>query len=331
MYQDMKQKVRQEMYQDMIMPKESLKKEALSAFCEEWSSPANGGSTNIRCFYVYPGIVLKRNCVHAPAIAIPREENYSRLKMNFCLNGRCEVPIDETHFVYLEPSRINFDLRQPEQGCIFPGGFYEGLELIIDLPALEKSLPAVLTEFGIDVPQEVRRLAAKNGSRVFTANDSLKQSCNHIYTALSDDSTVPTLQEGRFYAVNLLYHALHCGADSADRTRYVSAKQRRMAVAAHRYLLEHEEHPCSVLDLAKQFDVSATALENCFQAVYGAPIHVYLQNRRMDKARSLLEGTALPVSEIARMAGYSHPGKFAAAFRKRTGMTPLEYRRNHAE
>ena len=313
-----------------LAPHANTEKASLSDFGEEWSTRTDGGRTNIRCFGVYPGIVIKRNCIHVSALSIPREENYSCLKMNFCLSGRCEVPIDGKHFVYLEPGRINFDLRQPEQGCIFPGGFYEGLELVIDLPLLKENPPASLTEFGIDVPQEAQCLAAENGSHVFKADEPLKLICSRIYTSLSDDSTRLTLQDCRFHAVSLLYHALHCSAGIADRTHYVSARQRRTAVCVHQYLMEHEDHPGSIHDLAQQFGVSATALENCFQAVYGATIHVYLLNRRIDQARSLLADTALPISQIARMAGYSHPGKFAAAFRKNTGMTPLEYRRNHA-
>jgi len=309
------------------MPREYMMKTMLSEFCEEWRFPEGSEKTRIRCFHVYPGIVLKLNSVYVPEIDIPKEKNYSRLKINCCIGGRCEVPITDRHFVYLEPGRINFDLRQPSHGCIFPGGYYQGLELVMDLPVLNRQPPAALTEFGIDVPQEAQRLAAENGSRIFSAGDGLKQSCSRIHAALSDDGSLPELPDCRYFVSDMLYQALRCPAGSTDRTRYVPVRQRRIAIAAQKYLLEHEDHPLPVRALAAQLGVSATALETCFQAVYGVTVHAYLQNRKIEKARELLEHTSLPVSGIAEKAGYSHPGKFAAAFKKQTGMTPLEYRR----
>jgi len=104
---------------EMITAARDMRRLPLSDYGEEWRCRTDNGRTYIRCYTVYPGIVLKQNCMHVPAIGIPQDPNYSCLKLNCCVNGRCEVPIAGSHYVYLEPGRVNFDLRQPERGCIF--------------------------------------------------------------------------------------------------------------------------------------------------------------------------------------------------------------------
>ena len=46
-------------------------------------------------------------------------------------------------------------------------------------------------------------------------------------------------------------------------------------------------------------------------------------------AKKLLSGTPLSVTEIAEKCGYSSYVYFAKQFRKNTGMTPSDYRKNN--
>ena len=49
--------------------------------------------------------------------------------------------------------------------------------------------------------------------------------------------------------------------------------------------------------------------------------------RRMAAAADLLvEQRAIPVSDVARLVGYSQPSHFAAAFRRRYGLPPARFR-----
>jgi len=299
-----------------------------SAFCEEWHAPGDTGGTGILLFRIYPGILLKVNNMRLSAVDMPPTADYHCLKINCCVSGRCEVPIAGGQYVYLESGRIDLDLRQPDHECLFPGGLYQGLEIVADLPVIGQSCPPVFRELGIDIAAAARRLRAENGTRILTADSCLMQLLTDIYTHLLSEHGTTSLPVCRFYAAELLQRIFALPAD--DRTRYVSAAQRSVAVAAERYLLEHESAPVSVAELASRLHVSPTTLENYFQAVYGMTIHAYVHHRRIALARSLLEQSDLPVAEIARRAGYTHPGKFSAAFKKHTGMSPLEYRRTHA-
>ena len=69
-------------------------------------------------------------------------------------------------------------------------------------------------------------------------------------------------------------------------------------------------------------------MKQCFRSVYGTSIGAWVTACRMDRAAQLLRqgrgsGT---VADIAARVGYDSASKFAAAFKKSTGMTPAEYR-----
>ena len=47
----------------------------------------------------------------------------------------------------------------------------------------------------------------------------------------------------------------------------------------------------------------------------------------MERARDMLAGTELPMSEVAAHAGFSNARHLSVAFRQETGRTPSAYRR----
>jgi AraC family transcriptional regulator len=57
------------------------------------------------------------------------------------------------------------------------------------------------------------------------------------------------------------------------------------------------------------------------------PPSQYQIKLRMETARHLLRETAASVVEIANDVGYSNPSHFAQQFRRETGFTPSDYRR----
>ena len=52
----------------------------------------------------------------------------------------------------------------------------------------------------------------------------------------------------------------------------------------------------------------------------------YIQYCRVCAAKKLLRETQDSVSEICIKTGYDHPAYFSKIFKKRTGLSPLEYR-----
>lgn len=85
----------------------------------------------------------------------------------------------------------------------------------------------------------------------------------------------------------------------------------------------------SVEMLAQEMLMSRSSLYARFREVTGGQsVGQYVADYRMTRAKELLTGTRLPLSEIAIMLGYSSQRYFSSAFKQRTGMTPSAYRSN---
>lgn len=110
---------------------------------------------------------------------------------------------------------------------------------------------------------------------------------------------------------------LKSGSKASDSPDYVS----RIA-----YYLRHHYREEIVLDtLASEFSLSKFHLQKIFKESVGMSPAKYLQNVRMNRAKSLLRGTNLPVNEVAEEIGME-PNYFIQVFRLTEGMTPGVYR-----
>src|SRR5690348_237752 len=99
--------------------------------------------------------------------------------------------------------------------------------------------------------------------------------------------------------------------------RLLRAKD-RMDVASH------EEWP--VERLARVSGVSEAHFARSFKQAFGLPPHRYLLTRRVERAKSLLRDTDLPITEIAFATGWESLGTFGRTFRDITGESPSAVR-----
>ncbi|OGV71378.1 MAG: hypothetical protein A3K19_01450 [Lentisphaerae bacterium RIFOXYB12_FULL_65_16] len=85
-----------------------------------------------------------------------------------------------------------------------------------------------------------------------------------------------------------------------------------------------------VAAVAESLQCSADYLSHLFHKETGTPLALYINQRRVEHARTLLEKTALNVKEVAYAAGYRDPGYFARVFRRLSGQSPKAYRRENS-
>jgi AraC-like DNA-binding protein len=90
-------------------------------------------------------------------------------------------------------------------------------------------------------------------------------------------------------------------------------------------------------------DTAKPSLEEIARTVHLAPHHFhrtfrkafrttpfqYMLDRRLNRARHLLAGTALSVKEVAAQVGYDNPLYFSRVFSARLDISPSDYRRAH--
>ncbi len=78
--------------------------------------------------------------------------------------------------------------------------------------------------------------------------------------------------------------------------------------------------------LAAQFNVSQRTLIRRFNKALNMPPITYLQAIRIERAQKMLEESERSIETIMNAVGYEDTSSFRRLFKKRTGLTPTEYR-----
>ena len=86
----------------------------------------------------------------------------------------------------------------------------------------------------------------------------------------------------------------------------------------------------SLRHLAQHQNINASYLSSLFKRETGQTITDFISGRRIQLARQLLATTQLQVQTVARYCGISDVNYFSKMFKKHTGKSPREYRREHA-
>lgn len=88
-------------------------------------------------------------------------------------------------------------------------------------------------------------------------------------------------------------------------------------------------HEWTVEEMAEMVKLSASHLQRIFKQELGVPPIAFVQNARLEKARELLESSLLQVKQIGNTVGLPHDSHLTRYFKKKFGVTPTEYRRQH--
>ena len=128
---------------------------------------------------------------------------------------------------------------------------------------------------------------------------------------------------------NVLAHELSRSDHNTVRETSVSrgglASWQKRAVVG--YIEEHLDEQICLLTLAGLARLSEHHFCRTFKQSFGIPPHRYHVQRRMERAKVLLADRTASITDITLTLGYSQTSAFSVAFRKNTGWTPSEYRR----
>ena len=119
--------------------------------------------------------------------------------------------------------------------------------------------------------------------------------------------------------------------DPDTLTRSQNSDSTRLASDARRVLgrlsSERDDPTRSVQASFKELGYSYAHVCRVFSNAYGITPVGYMNSLRLERARTLILDTQLNIAEIARRVGYDNPTYFGRLFRKNTGRTPKQYRR----
>ncbi len=165
----------------------------------------------------------------------------------------------------------------------------------------------------------------RHDSRISPLLTTLRQS------VLNGSRSVLGLQE-QFFTLLETVIARHRNADPAlsDHShkvgQSVKAEMRRRLAIARDYMESNFERRLSLQEIANVAYYNPHHFLRMFRQTFGVTPYRYISNKRIARARELLEHSGLSTAQICYAVGFESVGSFGSLFRSKTGMSPGRYR-----
>jgi AraC family transcriptional regulator len=139
---------------------------------------------------------------------------------------------------------------------------------------------------------------------------------------------------GRLYGESLtiamVAHLLTCYSPSKPA---IDACRGGIGPRRLRLVLDYIDHnlasDLSIAELAAVVRMSPFRFARLFKEAAGVAPHQFVLRKRIARARSMLEASAAPLSEISASLGFESQSHFTAVFHRLIGTTPRAYRERH--
>ena len=92
-------------------------------------------------------------------------------------------------------------------------------------------------------------------------------------------------------------------------------------------LKEHVEDKISIDDVCKKTSYSRAYLFKKFKQTTGSSVMEYYLNLKIERGKQLIRENDLSVKQIADILCFDTPNYFSKTFKKKTGLTPLQYKK----
>ena len=314
----------------METPGISMKK---GLFCTELILHQADGRGSMMFFPLFPGVTLAYIFVNSPNWPAPDlGKNSSNNKkgpliINYCMSGRCELVLNTNNYVYLTENQLSVTENYAQNQYLYPGRIYEGMEFFIDSNTLAQEGFYLNRDFHLDLAKIPGRYCPDEKTYISDGTAEIRSLFQKLWE-FYDEGITGAFLHMRLLALEILGNLLEiCEIPPARTCTFYTESQVAIAKQTEKIITEDLRQHYPVWQLAESFSVSETSLKNYFRGVFGENISVYLKKMRMEQAAKLLLTTKLSVSAIAEQVGYQNQSKFAAAFKKHFGDSPLEYRR----
>jgi len=130
----------------------------------------------------------------------------------------------------------------------------------------------------------------------------------------------------RMIAMHLLRH--HCSSNGSNARVDTPGDTTDVRLNHVRDLIEFDlGHDLALQRLADEAGITAHSFAAAFTKAFGVPPHRYVTSRRIERAKTLLRQTDMPIAQIAVETGFANQSHLASTFRRNVGETPGAYRR----
>ena len=245
---------------------------------------------------------------------------FSVLETSFFNSFPIAETVSHNMFIYIRKGRLKLYVNKtdyilgPGCGLIVSEGL--GVTSQSESFSLEGVLIRFCTEKPLRLPYGIFVNSSPGGSLRLIANKMFGCTPDKIHTL-----SVNFLSEAVPYAEN------HIKILSKSR----SLNHSDAASVAKDFIDANYEKDITIYDAAKHCGITRNHLHNLFCTSYGIAPKRYLINRRIEKAKILLETSDESSRHIAFAVGFASPQRFNESFKNITGVSPLEFRARSRE
>lgn len=150
---------------------------------------------------------------------------------------------------------------------------------------------------------------------ILNADFEIRQKITNIYENLKNGRA---MSEWDFsYCIYSLLNDIH--TENNERNGNIGE--------AVKYISENWSKPLTVSEIANASHLSPSQFSRNFKKQTGASPYDYILEIRLAKAKELLKNSQMSVGEIAYKTGFSCDSNFISLFKKKTGISPLQFRK----
>ncbi|MCV3739418.1 AraC family transcriptional regulator [Rhizobium sp. TRM96647] len=129
-------------------------------------------------------------------------------------------------------------------------------------------------------------------------------------------------------AVSVAYHILRSYTGGPGASRRDSPLRRSIKLLLSEYINDNLSRPILLDELAALAEMKTHSFLRSFKASFGTTPASYIIERRISEARRLLAFTSLDITAIAMATGFSSHSHLSTTFKRTTGVTPTDFRRD---
>ena len=281
----------------------------------------DGEYGNMETYSLFPGVVLAymdMNIDNMEEVFAEERIESRLLEINHCTRGRYAYTVGDDRIIYFGRGDLCISIYDLTKTLSeFPLGYYEGLEIFIDIDVANEYVKDYV---GFDLIEFYENLEVNDGYVLVRANEKIDHVIGELYSV---DGRIKEF----YYRLKCLELLLFFSITDFARDESISLSKRQVDIVENvkNDLMGDLNGKITINQLADRYGISKTALKNCFKEVYGKPIFRWRKEYRLDYACRLIRQGEHSIGEISRMVGYSSPSKFAQAFREYVGCTPSQY------
>ena len=234
---------------------------------------------------------------------------YPYSKILYVLNGSgqfiCDdtcVPVNEKDFIITNPHKHRFSIELDSPALDFVILGIENLNFIIDDEPMKEAIR------GITLKSDIA--------------DTLM---NYLLQEIQEQKKEYEAVCNYYLNVILIELHRHTNIFCNISTKEKKAKDCRFV---RDYLDKHFRENITLDLLSEKSNMNKYYLVHSFTKNFGCSPINYLNEKRIEESKRLLETTNYSIAEIADQIGFSSQSYFSQSFKKNTYMTPNEYRRS---